>query len=286
MSKYHVNPNTMKPGVCKAQSAESCKFAQEDGTPTEHFGSIEDAQASAEKSLDGRYGSTETFKKTDRKTVENDKQYSGIRGSLPHTDGARIRIEDTGEILTISNKKPLNRLNYSVALDKDGNEVPRYVPGPEYSIIDGPNTSEFKYELSRIAAKQDVIAKRTAMEDITENIEKVVNSWIPANAKNLRLSQSQIYSDSGEHRPSFNVYGSNANGSKSFKHQITPNGVFIDGLTKSRTANSAADALKSIPFEKYAKLFEARESFDESCNKLREAEDMVEKDRKKGLPNG
>lgn len=67
MTKYHINPETGRPGQCTA-SIKNCKYAVDGNTP-EHYGTKEEARQAVEEILSKAYGITSSMKKnpTDKK---------------------------------------------------------------------------------------------------------------------------------------------------------------------------------------------------------------------------
>ena len=60
-----------------------------------------------------------------------------------------------------------------------------------------------------------------------------------------------------------------------FVHKITPDGIFVDGLTKSRLAQKSADALKVIPFSNFKKIFAARQELDDETRELGKIQEYI-----------
>lgn len=290
MTRYHVNPETSVPGVCKAASPSSCKFKDEDGNPTKHYDNPEDAAVAAEKTLNERYGAIQAFKKKSiPKTinVETDDRYSGITGQYPHVAGTRIKIEETGQILTVKIKKlggmPGDKIikGYPVALDEDGNEVTRYIPGPAYRLVDGPNTQEFKKELERIDLWEETKRKSDVYNDKKNKLNDLINKN-HSSSKELSVTSTLLapkgYKDGDDvdFEPSFTVFGSNANGDKLFKYVLKSDGtVSARGDMNSRLSKSVANSFDNFSKDDCKELFKARKEFEESSLELRKLEVFI-----------
>lgn len=72
--RFHINPNTGKAGVCKADSSKAksrgCDFAK-DGVEPPHFASKEDATSHYEKTASEEFGATTTASKNKFVTFES-----------------------------------------------------------------------------------------------------------------------------------------------------------------------------------------------------------------------
>lgn len=67
MSKYHINPTTMRPNKCTA-TVKGCAYAKDSMIP-EHYDTKEQARAAAEEKMAEEYGKTTQVKKTVKPTV-------------------------------------------------------------------------------------------------------------------------------------------------------------------------------------------------------------------------
>lgn len=106
MTRYHVNPETGRPNICRAKIR--CDFAV-DGQEPPHFESKADAKVYAEKILKEEHGATATLskKKADKgSSVGSKKDNSVIERETIETTARTLRVGDiiTGEKFTNSGK--------------------------------------------------------------------------------------------------------------------------------------------------------------------------------------
>ena len=291
MARYHVNTETTMPGLCRAASPATCKFRDEDGNPSKHYSNPEDAAVAAEKILNERYGAIQAFKKKSfPKTinVETDDRYSGLTGQYPHVAGTRIKIEETGEILTVEIRKmggrPGDKIikGYPVAIDENGDEVARYIPGPAYRLVDGPDTPEFKKELERIDLSEETRRKADIYLNNKNKLTNLINNNHSSN-KELTVTSTLLvpkgYSEGDENvdiEPSFTVFGSNANGDKSFKYVLKSDGT-VGGVgdLNSRLSKSVAETFNNFDKNDRENLFKSRKELEDSSSKLNELESFI-----------
>lgn len=72
MSRYHVNPQTLKTGLCRAKTPESCDFYDgENHVPAPHFGTQKDADAYVQDSLADQEVTTISKSPSDETTTDN-----------------------------------------------------------------------------------------------------------------------------------------------------------------------------------------------------------------------
>lgn len=68
MTKYHINPETERVNICRAQN--KCQFTQENGEEAPHFDNKEDAKKFIEKSNAKKYSSINSLKKPSKTKQE------------------------------------------------------------------------------------------------------------------------------------------------------------------------------------------------------------------------
>lgn len=68
MTKYHINPETERVNICRAQN--KCQFTQENGKEAPHFDNKEDAKKFIEKSNAKKYSSINSLKKPSKTKQE------------------------------------------------------------------------------------------------------------------------------------------------------------------------------------------------------------------------
>lgn len=68
MAKYHIVPNSGKPGVCDPQKTGICKYSK-DGQNPEHYNSSEDAKIAYEKIAAAEFGNTLTLTNKNEDTL-------------------------------------------------------------------------------------------------------------------------------------------------------------------------------------------------------------------------
>lgn len=278
MTSYHINPESLEPGACRAKSPASCKFNSNDN-PNEHYDTFEDANAVAEQALADKYGYlTDVSSKQQtnvRVSVEDDPTYANLRGAWPQVEGTRIKLHETGQILTVSIRSFGRTVRgvkkgYAVALDENGKEVSRYIPGLPYSVVSGPDTEEFAFELKRIEQHERVVKNEKKLQKGKTEIETVINNSIPISSKRVKLSSGLLVSNSGNTIPCFNIYGANADGSRSFRYTVSPDSkINLVGDYDSQIAKKVGLALHNdISPEQFQELFKDRASFEESSAQL------------------
>lgn len=97
-TRYHINPETMRPNICRAEEPESCPyFNEETGTPAPHFNSKPEAREYVERVMEKEHGETTTIFKGDKSSnispfLQNYlKQERGEVVSEETLDGLRFR---------------------------------------------------------------------------------------------------------------------------------------------------------------------------------------------------
>ena len=84
MTKYHINPETERVNICRAQN--KCQFTQENGEEAPHFDSKEDAKKFIEKSNAKKYSSMTTLKKTSKTKQELNTKFFSKNISSPNQE--------------------------------------------------------------------------------------------------------------------------------------------------------------------------------------------------------
>ena len=84
MTKYHINPETERVNICRAQN--KCQFTQENGKEALHFDSKEDAKKFIEKSNAKKYSSMTTLKKTSKTKQELNTKFFSKNISSPNQE--------------------------------------------------------------------------------------------------------------------------------------------------------------------------------------------------------
>lgn len=84
MTKYHINPETERVNICRAQN--KCQFTQENGEEAPHFDSKEDAKKFIEKSNAKKYNSMTTLKKTSKTKQELNTKFFSKNISSPNQE--------------------------------------------------------------------------------------------------------------------------------------------------------------------------------------------------------
>lgn len=277
MVKYHVNPDTLKPGVCKAEY--KCAFKDSNGDTVSHYNSMEEASKASEVSLAKRFGSLKSFNNDDSvKTfsVADDSRFSGLVGEYPRVEDTRIQIEETGRILTIKKSYGLSQRGFPVAVDEDGEVAPRYVPGPAYKILDGPNTKSFKKELERIDLSQRVLKKVDNYDKKVSALEEKINNNT-SSKKHLKLTSTLTGYSNSDRKPSFSIYGSNADGSKMFRFVLSEDGRVSFTGAESRLSKNVSEALNSVSKKEVDELFEARKEREKISKEYNDLEEDIRK---------
>lgn len=275
MVKYHVNPETLKPGVCKAEY--KCAFKDSNGDTVSHYNSMGEASKASEASLAKRFGSLKSFNNDNSvKTfsVADDSRFSGLVGDYPRVEDTRIQIEETGQILTVKMSYSPSRRGFPVAVDENGENVPRYVPGPAYKILDGPNTKSFKKELESIELSQRVLKNLDNYGQKVSALEERINNNT-SSKKRLKLTSTLSGYSNSDIKPSFSVYGSNADGSKMFKFVLAEDGgVYFTGA-ESRLSKNVSEALNSVSKKEVDELFKARRERDKLAKEYSDLEEDI-----------
>lgn len=277
MVKYHVNPDTLQPGVCKAEY--KCAFKDSNGETVSHYNNIEEAYKASEVSLAKRFGSLKSFNNDNlAKTfsVADDSRFSGLVGGYPRVEDTRIQIEETGQILIIKMSYSSSQRGFPVAVDENGESVPRYVPGPAYKILDGPNTKSFKKELESIELSQRVLKKADNYDQKVSALEERINSNT-SSKKHLKLTSTLTGSSNSDSKPSFSIYGSNADGSKMFRFVLSEDGGVSFTGAESRLSKNVNEALNSVSKKEVDELFEARREREELAKEYNDLEEDIRK---------
>lgn len=103
MARYHINPKTMAPGVCKAKTPENCRFKEDNGDSTPHYNTPKEAAEAAEKKLEEVYKSVETFK------AESNNPLSS--GTVERTITKKVaKTANLAEQLGVVSEKTLNSM--------------------------------------------------------------------------------------------------------------------------------------------------------------------------------
>lgn len=125
MSKYHINPTTMRPNKCTA-TVRGCAYAKDNMVP-EHYDTKEQARAAAEKQMTEEYGKTAQVKKTvkpaavKKPTVFNPPQristytYAGELKKASQRLGKIAEVEETADGIIL-----LNASGESISLSFEG----------------------------------------------------------------------------------------------------------------------------------------------------------------------
>lgn len=84
MTKYHINPETERVNICRAQN--KCQFTQENGEEAPHFDNKEDAKKFIEENNAKKYNSMTTLKKTSKTKQELNTKFFSKNVSSPNQE--------------------------------------------------------------------------------------------------------------------------------------------------------------------------------------------------------
>ena len=181
MTRYHVNPETGRPNICRAKIR--CDFAV-DGQEPPHFESKADAKAYGESLLKEEHGATATLskKKTDKgSAVDSKKDNSAIERETIETKARTLRVGDiiTGEKFTNSGKwveddsAEIVKIEPFVDMNMNTELKVTYADGHEGILGNGSNV-KVKRDKRRISTDKEVTTTviRRSLRSATSEAER------------------------------------------------------------------------------------------------------------------
>lgn len=112
MARYHVNPDTQKPGRCDAKPDGCCRFQPKDGPEPPHYGSRAEAQVAVEKSLAQEHGDS----------VLRGRQRPGARVEPEDWGDSQCR-DGSGALLTVSHGSDVDFGSFDSSFTGRGNDA-------------------------------------------------------------------------------------------------------------------------------------------------------------------
>lgn len=155
MTKYHINPETERVNICRAQN--KCQFTQENGEEAPHFDNKEDAKKFIEKSNAKKYSSINSLKKPSKAKQELNTKFFSKNITSPNQE----QVDEIAKNMYEENQ----RIKEKVSIDEYSN-LYAYAGNAYESInktLRGLVTEKDKQKIS----------KKTQYEQVEERIKSI-----------------------------------------------------------------------------------------------------------------
>ncbi len=260
MTAYHIT--TDKTGakvsrICRARPGR-CPLG---GT---HFDTKEGADREAERQMSEQAGSgaVATVRRQQKGSAETPGTWvtspqdrplrHGIfTGEFPTTVGAQVELRhEDGRIqhghVVLGEPDYRGRTFPQMVDDTTGRPIPNYLPSPPFTVTAMPDTREAHAEMRWMEERRTALALSEAEDRHKHHMEDLLNENLPARSRRLSISQGTT----GQRGTTYNVFGANSDGSKSFcisvTHNVTEGDTFCFRDGDSRKFSVAADAMEKM----------------------------------------
>lgn len=104
--RYHINPETGKSGVCKAQTPTSCDFYNsEQDIEAPHFSTEKEARVYGEALMNSKHGNFNSFSKAE--TIIRDSEHS-IKNNQLNIRGERVKDKNINTMFKVGRRAKKN----------------------------------------------------------------------------------------------------------------------------------------------------------------------------------